>query len=199
MHTRPSAKAAGAPVERTPLGEDQQLPPEDRSEFNTEPPLQTLYREHFPRLLRFFSRRTACPEEARDLVHDVFSRIISFGGRRRTALEKPEAYISRVATNLLKDRARASSRRSSHLHVVASEEVLPAVDQEKLLETRDMLHRVEGAMLRLKPTTREIFMAHRLDGLSYAEIAEKTGLSVKGVEKQMSKAISEITRTLNRR
>jgi RNA polymerase sigma-70 factor (ECF subfamily) len=41
-------------------------------------------------------------------------------------------------------------------------------------------------------------MAHRLDGLSYAEIAEQTGLSVKGVEKQMSKAIAEITRMLDR-
>jgi RNA polymerase sigma-70 factor (ECF subfamily) len=41
-------------------------------------------------------------------------------------------------------------------------------------------------------------LAHRIDGFTYAEIAERTGLSVKGVEKQMSKAIAKIDRLLDR-
>ena len=41
-------------------------------------------------------------------------------------------------------------------------------------------------------------MAHRLDGFSYAEIAEHTGMSVKGVEKQMSRAIVELRRLMDR-
>jgi len=61
-----------------------------------------------------------------------------------------------------------------------------------------MLQRVEAAVLRLRPRTREIFMAHRVEGLSYAEIAQRTGLSVKGVEKQMSKAIAALDRMLER-
>jgi RNA polymerase sigma-70 factor (ECF subfamily) len=67
-----------------------------------------------------------------------------------------------------------------------------------VLESRDTLRRLEAAMLKLKPKTREIFMAHRIDGLSYAEIADRTGLSVKGVEKQMGKAIAMIDRLLDR-
>jgi RNA polymerase sigma-70 factor (ECF subfamily) len=61
-----------------------------------------------------------------------------------------------------------------------------------------MLRRLEAAMLRLRPKTREIFMAHRVHGLSYAEISERTGLSIKGVEKQMAKAIVQIDRILDR-
>lgn len=41
-------------------------------------------------------------------------------------------------------------------------------------------------------------MAHRMEGLTYTEIAERTGLSVKGVEKQMSKALVQLDRMLNR-
>ena len=51
-------------------------------------------------------------------------------------------------------------------------------------------------MLRLKPLTRQIFLACRLDGYSYAEIAEQTGLSIRGVEKQMSRAIKQLGRHL---
>lgn len=116
----------------------------------------------------------------------------------RARLERPEAYVRSMANNLLKDRGKVSTRRSGHLHIVADEQQLAASDALSMLESRDMLNRLETAMLRLKPRTREIFMAHRVDGLSYAEIAELTGLSVKGVEKQMSKAIAGIDRLLDR-
>jgi RNA polymerase sigma-70 factor (ECF subfamily) len=51
-------------------------------------------------------------------------------------------------------------------------------------------------MLRLRPLTREIFMAHRLDGYTYREIAARTGLSVKRVEKHMSRAIAQLDEIL---
>jgi RNA polymerase sigma-70 factor (ECF subfamily) len=72
------------------------------------------------------------------------------------------------------------------------------LDQVAVLESRDTLRRLELAMKKLKPKTRDIFMAHRIEGLSYAEIAARTNLSVKGVEKQMSKAIAKIDRLLDR-
>ncbi|HEX8669628.1 MAG TPA: sigma-70 family RNA polymerase sigma factor [Allosphingosinicella sp.] len=158
--------------------------------------LDRLYRSASPRLLRFLWRRTGSREEARDLVQDVFCRV---AGRRlpEGEIDKPDAYLRRVAVNLLKDRAKAWARHRSESHIPADEEVLPAIDPRPLLESRDILGRLEAAMLKLKPKTREIFMAHRLDGLSYAEIAEQTGLSVKGVEKQMSKAIAQIARLMD--
>jgi RNA polymerase sigma factor (sigma-70 family) len=186
---------------------DGPLPP---SEASSDPPeeqtvpvvetvcLESLYRDHSPRLLRSISRRTSSREEARDLVHEIFLRIARIGASRPLRLDRPEAYLSRMATNLLRDLARTAARHQSDRHVTVDEQTLPGPDQQKHLESRDMLRRMEAAMLKLRPITREIFMAHRLDGLSYAEIADRTGLSVKGVEKHMSKAIAEITRARRR-
>jgi RNA polymerase sigma-70 factor (ECF subfamily) len=159
--------------------------------------LADLYRTESPKLIRLFVRRTRNPDDADDLVQDVFFR---FARLRESAfgLERPQAYLRRIAANLLKDRAKAAARHSASLHVVADEEMLPGIDQERALESRDMLRRLEVAMQRLKPKTREIFMAHRIEGLSYSQIAERTGLSVKGVEKQMSKAILQLDRFLGR-
>jgi RNA polymerase sigma factor (sigma-70 family) len=160
--------------------------------------LDALYREESPRLLRSLARRTSNREEAWDLVQEIFCRLARLKAEGAVRVDRPRAYLSRMATNLLRDRAKQASRHMLRSHVPADEAAIAGIDQQHLLETRDMLQRVEAAMLRLRPKTREIFMAHRVDGLSYAEIAERTGLSVKGVEKQMSKAIANIDRMLDR-
>lgn len=174
------------------------LPPDDCLARNEEDLLAELYRSESPKLVRILSRRTSSRDDAQDLVQDVFFR---FARLRRTwpsSLERPQAYLRRIANNLLKDRAKADFRHSAALHIVADEEELPGPDQHRLLESRDMLRRLEAAMMRLRPKTREIFVAHRIDGLTYAEIAERTGLTVKGVETQMSRALAQLDRMLNR-
>lgn len=55
--------------------------------------------------------------------------------------------------------------------------------------TAEELARMEAALLTLPRLTREVFLAHRIDDLSYAEIAEITGLSVRQVERRMADAI----------
>ena len=112
-------------------------------------------------------------------------------------IEQPEAFLRHVSTNLLRDwgRVAALRQRSQSALELASDHF---VDQVTALESRDTLRRLEIAVGKLKPKTREIFLAHRLHGFTYAEIAERTGLTVKGVEKQMSKAIAKIDGLLDR-
>ena len=158
--------------------------------------LSVLYREHSTRLIRHLARQTGCSEIARELVHDAFLRFLGLAPARAAGIDHPTAYLQRISTNLLRDWGRSCAREgSSDTPQFARESV---VDQVAVLESRDTLRRLEAAISKLKPKTRAIFLAHRLDGLSYAEIAELTGLSVKGVEKQMSKAIAKIDRLLDR-
>ncbi len=191
--TGPEAGAQRAPSEPA-----DNAPAVDRaSAGDTDDSLAELYRTESPKLVRMFTRRTRNRDDADDLVQDVFFRFARLRGQA-FGLEKPQAYLRRIASNLLKDRSKALARHSAVFHVPAAEDQLPGIDQERALESRDMLRRLEAAMLKLKPKTREIFVAHRVEGLSYSEIAERTGLSVKGVEKQMSKAILQLDRLLHR-
>lgn len=189
-----SGTSAGARVDL----EGDPDPRDDRlSDRSADRLLADLYRSESPRLVRILSRQTRNPDDAHDLVQDAFFRLARIGGQG-SLLERPQAYLRRIASNLLKDRAKSAARQSVALHVVADEESLPGLDPHGLLESRDMLRRLEAAIMRLRPRTREVFMAHRIEGLTYAEIAERTGLSVKGVEKQMSKALVQLDRLLNR-
>ena len=186
-----NARPADAIVEGDPL------PPDDRVAPHEMGGIEDLYRAQSARLLRFFARRTN-RDTARDLVQQAFVRLLGAAARDRS-VQCPEAYLQQTANNLLRDEARTLSRRSTARHVSSDDVSLVAPDLVTALEARDMLCRLERAMLRLKPKTREIFLAHRLDGYSYAEIAARTGMTTKAVEMQMSRAIAQLDRYLSAR
>lgn len=157
----------------------------------------TLYRSELPKLVRSLARRTANREDALDVAQEAFSRMARLG-LRLGAVERPAHYLRRIATNLLRDHARAAERRPVELALPVDEVALATEDPHRLLEARDSLLRLEAALLKLKPKTRAIFIAHRVNGMSYAEIARQTGMTTKGVEKQMSKAIAALDRLVDR-
>jgi RNA polymerase sigma-70 factor (ECF subfamily) len=178
------------------LGESDPLPPDDCcAEEGWRSDVEALYRTNADRLVRHFASATSDRETARDLVHEAFARLAALPFARRMIVSRPDAYLYRMCLNLLRD-----GHRSQRTQTRVAEPSLTQVRQNPHLEleNRDTLRRLEAAMLRLNPRTREIFLAKRLDGMTYAEIAERTGLSVKGVEKHMCKAIAAISRVMER-
>ena len=161
--------------------------------------VDALYRAEQPGLLRRFARKAGGSDEAMDIVHDAFVRLLGLGPARLTALadEQPGAYLNRTTGNLVRDRHKIGARRSVHLHVVADEATLHGPDPLRQLEARDELQRVTAALMQLRPRPRAIYFAHRVEGLSYAEIAAQCGMSVKGVEKHMAHAIAAMNRLLD--
>lgn len=53
----------------------------------------------------------------------------------------------------------------------------------------EIIERLEAGLRRMPKIRREIFLALRLDDLSYEEIAERTGLSVKQVERHVARSM----------
>lgn len=63
----------------------------------------------------------------------------------------------------------------------------------------DLLRRMEEAMLNIPKLQREIFMAHRVDDMSYGEIAERTGLTVRQVERHIARVLYKLHKQLEGR
>jgi len=61
----------------------------------------------------------------------------------------------------------------------------------------DLLRRLEEAVAAMPCKQREIFLAHRLDDMSYAEIASRTDLTVRQVERQMARAIYKLCKQMD--
>jgi len=180
-------------ISRVPLDDDDPVPPQHDLLAASSGVLERMYREERPGLLRFVLRKSR-REDAEDVVQQIFARFAARG--RVEPLENPAAYLRQSAINLMRDNARAVRR--NPVSEILGEEILelPGLDQEARLQARDRLARVEAAVSKLKPLTRQIFLARRVYGYSLSEIAEQTGLSIKGVERQMSIAIKKLGRHL---
>ncbi|WP_052223709.1 RNA polymerase sigma factor [Novosphingobium malaysiense] len=154
-----------------------------------------LYRSELPRLRGWLALRLP-HDRAADLVQAAFARLLGLGSERIAKLDQPRAYLTRIAGNLVRDEARMAMRRARDLHVNADDYELAAADTVAALEARDMLVRVDAALQTLPDRTREIFMAHRFEEMTYPEIAARMGVSVKTVEKHISLALRHLHRSL---
>src|SRR3546814_917428 len=150
--------------------------------------LAELHRIHCGRLLRFFARHGA-RQDAADLVQESFARLAGARAKQGAAIERPEAYLSTIACNLLRDRARIALSRSLALHIPTDEVPLAGHDPIAALEARDQIERLQASLARLSPKTRSIFLAHRREGMTYKEIANQPGLGVKAVGRRDRKSV----------
>jgi RNA polymerase sigma-70 factor (ECF subfamily) len=145
----------------------------------------------FSRVKAALRRRGRTEQDAEDLVQEAFVRLAIY--EREQAVEKPEAFLMKTALNLSIDAHR--TRKSRGEEVLLDDVVLmdTAPRAEDVLLSRERLERLSECVARMNDRTRTIFLAHRLDGLSYQEIGRLHGLSVSGVEKHVAKAVLLIT------
>src|SRR5687768_17550417 len=77
--------------------------------------LQALTQRYRTALLRFFSKRLRNDADAEDLAQEVLTRLAQHGDIQK--IDDVEAYLFRVASNLLRDRARRNATHHAAEHI----------------------------------------------------------------------------------
>jgi RNA polymerase sigma factor (sigma-70 family) len=158
--------------------------------------LDELFRTESPRLTTYFRRRVGDLDEAVDLMQEAFARLA--GARPETSLRSPERYLQRIARNLLFNRSRARSAKAVEV-VPFYEESSPVVTfpaQEDQIAADDLFAQYVDAVKTLSPKTREVFLLHRVDELSYKEIAVRLDVTIGTVEYHITRALAQLGRAL---
>ncbi|MBX3621275.1 MAG: RNA polymerase sigma factor [Rhizobacter sp.] len=136
-------------------------------------------------------RRGRSTQDAEDLVQEAWVRFASYEKER--PVQVPEAFLMRTALNLSIDVHRSSLNHGVAVDV--DDEVLVdlAPSAEAVLLARERMARLSVCLGRLSGKTRDIFLAHRIDGKGYEEIARERGISVSTVGKHIAKATLQLT------
>ena len=140
------------------------------------------------RLRSTLRRKGQTSEEAEDLVQDAMLRFEVY--RRQRPVEDQESFITRTAFNLAIDasrRTRRSPMSSTPLDHWDPGDPMPD-PAEQLLASRS-IERLKAGLATMDPKTQEVLLAHRLDGLSYAEIARRQGVSESAIVKRVARGV----------
>lgn len=143
-----------------------------------------IYQTTWDELVRFLHYKVWDEERARDLAQEVFVRALPHQP------DDPRAWIFSVAANLARDEARAAVRRRRHLTLLraeAEEEAAAPPRAPERLERIERLTRVRAVLGRLSEWDREVLLLWNA-GLSYREIAGRTGLALGAVGTTLARA-----------
>lgn len=161
--------------------------------------MEGLFRIQRGPLTRFVYARLKDEAEAEEIVQEAFIRFQN--NYDPASVDSPEALLARIAANLVIDRVRERDARAARedawgkLNTEGADDDISAsksVDPARALSAKQQVAAAMQVLEGLPQKTRQIFLLHRFEGLSHAEISERTGIPRSTIEKHMIRAIKAL-------
>jgi RNA polymerase sigma factor (sigma-70 family) len=184
--------------------------PEERTDTQlliasrTEPEAFTeLYRRHAEDLLRYFARRTLDPETAAELTAETFAEAFASRATYRDQGVNGVAWLYGIARHRLgrffrSGRVDAAARRKLGM----PERDLPSEDYERiedLIDFAPIREALAEALETLSPDQREAMRLRVIDGLGYAEVAERLECTEQNARQRVSRGLKKLALLLQER
>jgi RNA polymerase sigma factor (sigma-70 family) len=157
------------------------------------------------RLRQFIRARVPSDTDAEDIFQEVFYELVD-AYRLTKPLEQVGAWLFRVARNRITDLFRsrrtisqpAEPRAASQDEFADWEELLPSPDAgpDALFTRKVLLEELDAALDELPEEQRKVFVAHELDGRSFKDLTEETGVSLNTLLSRKRYAILHLRRRL---
>jgi len=156
-----------------------------------------LYNKYSQRLYNFSVKYLKSPEEAEEVVQEVFLYIWD----KKEGL-KPDysfnAYIFTIGYNIIKKyfikKLRDNAFKDDLIYSLLEQEN----NLDKIIDYKFLLEKVELIINLLPNRRKEIFLKRKYDGLSVKQIADELGISPNTVENQLASAQKQIQNELKK-
>jgi len=165
---------------------------------------ETVEREQ-ARLRNFIRRRVADQRDAEDILQEVFYEFVE-AYRLMKPIEQVSGWLFRVARNRIIDLFRRKKPGSLTDPVAVADDgeelllqdLLPSPDAgpDAAFARGVLLEELDEALDELPEAQREIFLAHEVEGRSFKEVAEETGVSVNTLLARKHRAVVHLRRRL---
>lgn len=150
--------------------------------------LEAVYLERRDALARFLRARGA-GDHAEDLVQELWLKLSTAPA---TPIADPVGYLYRAANNLMISRHRSAERSERREDEFAS--IGPEEDRsgEEALAARQEIERADARLRALGERVLRTFVLFRVEGIAQRDIAQRLGISLSAVEKDLQRAYRAI-------
>lgn len=163
-----------------------------------------LFTTYYPRLRNYASHFVTDVDDVEDIIQDCF---VNLWNRRTmlTGISLSSMLFTMVRNgclNFLKHRAIAEGYNAEELkHIGGSEalynyDFLGSADESLLYD--ELRRQIDEVLLHLPERSRQVFVMSRFEGLKNKEIAERLDISVKVVEKHITKSLAMLRKQILR-
>lgn len=148
-------------------------------------------------LKRFLGRRLQNPADVDDCLQEVFVNVWQ-QSLRGGLKEDLRGYLFTTALNVVraKKRHEVSRKRDFHSSLSESDLQLHSNEEEADHYWKEGLRLVEHELGNLRPSTRDVFLMHHVEHLTFPEIARRLGVSTRTVEREMARALDHLNAVL---
>ena len=165
---------------------------EDATKANRATPANSSLAQFLPYLpvaTRYAARKVP-PNEVDDVVQDSLVRIMSYC--LDAQVQHPKSYLIMVVRTVIVDRMRhdTSRHRKDHCELIETHHPVDTLCPCRILAGRQELQNVMDRLNAVPGRTREMLFAIRVEGSTFKATAERYGVSVSTVEKQVSRVLA---------
>lgn len=157
-----------------------------------------LYETHFDRVTRYIVVRIGEIDEAEDLASEVFVRALRSAGTYQDTGVPMEAWIFKIAHNIVVDHLRKRSRRPASVPIDEAFGLAGKSDPAKEVERIHAIAAVRDAMAELTDTQRRVLELRFAAELSSEEVAEALGKRPGAIREMQSAAVKKLRTILKR-
>jgi RNA polymerase sigma-70 factor (family 1) len=146
---------------------------------------QRIFRDYYKSVRNFIWFRCGDQDLAEDIAQDTFVKL--WENRNRIDKSTVKAYLYKIAQN-------NTINYQKRQQLLLKFKKKPGNDREydhpeKLAEMNEYEEKLQRVIAMLPEGGREVFLMNRIEDMTYQEIADRLGLSVKAIEKRMSKVL----------
>ncbi len=141
-------------------------------------------------LLSFLRQRLRISDDAPDVAQEAYIRMMQYEGSRE--VQSPSSLLFRIAINVANDLGRSEQVRhvSDQCDIDELEMDSGRATPEREVAAAQDLNLLYQTIEQLPPKCRQAFLLSRVHGMTYPQIAQHCGISVKMVEKHISHALA---------
>jgi len=157
----------------------------DKEQGMNEIEFRQVFELHFDSLRNFLYFKVGDRDLAEDLAQESFIKL--WDKRKEVRLATVKTFLYTIGGNLAINHHKHMQVRFNFVN--SRVQMHSIQDPQYLMEEQEFKKRLEEVIASMTEGSREVFLMNRLEGLKYNEISERLDISVKAVEKRMSKAL----------
>lgn len=163
--------------------------------------LKSLYRSHYQELRRYVAHTFGLgPPDPEDVVQIAFTRYAALDQPER--VQNPRAFLFTTVRNIVLDHRRSQDRADQYVQDALARvgaEVLDEISPERVLMDRQRFDILSAAIKQLPPKQQRVIAMNRYHGMTYEEIAARTGWSLADISRQVTRALATLDAALSAR